>query len=164
MAWPPATYDHHWTCLKMRAREGETKSYWKRKVLMFYLLGKKLNPSGRGWQPPPLPLRLILAGMPCLPSNLRVGEDVWTQCTLSHPKIYNNLLIMMMMMMMMMIVIAENHVRAKHVYPSFTSIHPIKYGYDVSVRSPVRTDTGGGGKEVRSQPVAEGVCYSCGEI
>ena len=71
---------------------------------------------------------------------------------------------MMMMMMMMMIVIAENHARAKHVYPSFTSIHPIKYGYDVSVRSPVRTDAGGGGKQVRSQPVAGGVCYSCGEI
>ena len=36
-----------------------------------------------------------------------------------------------------------------------TSIHPIKFGYDVSVRSPVRTDAGGGERESGVNPSGE---------
>ena len=36
-----------------------------------------------------------------------------------------------------------------------TSIHPIKFGYDVCVRSPVRTDAGGGERESGVNPLGE---------
>ena len=62
------------------------------------------------------------------------------------------------MMMIIIIIIAELHAREARL-----SIQE-KFGYDVSVRSPVRTDAGGGGEGVRSQPVEGGVCYSWGEI
>ena len=35
------------------------------------------------------------------------------------------------------------------------SIHTRKFGYDVSVRSPVRTDAGGGGRESEVSPSGE---------
>ena len=59
-----------------------------------------------------------------------------------------------MMMIIIIIIIAELHAREARL-----SIQE-KFGYDVSVRSPVRTDAGGGGKGVRSQPVGGAVCYS----
>ena len=130
LACPPATYDvisrnhRHWPSLNfsqnVRSRGINEK---------FYRLRKKLNPSERGWQPSPPPFNICWNEFKCLPSNLRAGVDVWTQYTLSHLKIYNNLLIIMMM--------RTTRTRS-------TSIHPIKFGYDVSVRSPVRTDAGGG--------------------
>ena len=58
------------------------------------------------------------------------------------------------MMTIIIIIIAELHAREARL-----SIQE-KFGYDVSVRSPVRTDAGGVGKGVRSQPVGRGVCYS----
>ena len=58
------------------------------------------------------------------------------------------------MMIIIIIIIAELHAREARL-----SIQE-KFGYDVSVRSPVRTDAVGGGKGVRSQPVGGGVCYS----
>ena len=61
-----------------------------------------------------------------------------------------------MMMMIIIIIIAELHAREARQCLSIQE----KFGYDVSVRSPVRTDAGGGGKGVRSQPVGGGVCYS----
>ena len=48
---------------------------------------------------------------------------------------------MMMMMIIIIIIIAELHAREARL-----SIQE-KFGYDVSVRSPVRTDAGGGGRE-----------------
>ena len=57
-------------------------------------------------------------------------------------------------MMIIIIIIAELHAREARL-----SIQE-KFVDDVSVRSPVRTDAGGGGKGVRSQPVGGGVCYS----
>ena len=57
-------------------------------------------------------------------------------------------------MMIIIIIIAELHAREARLFIQE------KFGYDVSVRSPVRTDAGGGGKGVRSQPVGGGVCYS----
>ena len=60
----------------------------------------------------------------------------------------------MMMIIIIIIIIAELYAREARL-----SIQE-KFGYYVSVRSPVRTDAGGGGKGVRSQPVGGGVCYS----
>ena len=141
LACPPATYDvisrnhRHWPSLNfsqnVRSRGINEK---------FYRLGKKLNPSERGWQPSPPPFNICWNEFKCLPSNLRAGVDVWTQYTLSHLKIYNNLLIIMMM--------RTTRTRS-------TSIHPIKFGYDVSVRSPVRTDAGGGERESGVNPLGE---------
>ena len=59
-----------------------------------------------------------------------------------------------MIIIIIIIIIAELHAREARL-----SIQE-KFVYDVSVRSPVRTDAGGGGKGVRSQPVGGGVCYS----
>ena len=61
---------------------------------------------------------------------------------------------MMMIIIIIIIIIAELHAREARL-----SIQE-KFVYDVSVRSPVRTDAGGGGKGVRSQSVGGGVCYS----
>ena len=36
-----------------------------------------------------------------------------------------------------------------------SSILPIKFGYDVSVRTPVRTEAGGGGRESQVGPLGE---------
>ena len=36
-----------------------------------------------------------------------------------------------------------------------SSIHPRKFGYDVSVRTPVRTEAGGGGRESQVGPLGE---------
>ena len=36
-----------------------------------------------------------------------------------------------------------------------SSIHPRKFGYDVRVRTPVRTDAGGGGRESQVSPLGE---------
>ena len=79
-----------------------------------------------------------------------------TQYTLSHVKIRNFLIynIFLIMMMIIIIIIAELHAREARL-----SIQE-KFGYYVSVRSPVRTDAGGGGKGVRGQSVGGGVCYS----
>ena len=57
-------------------------------------------------------------------------------------------------MMITIIIIAELHAREVRL-----SIQE-KFGYYVSVRSPVRTDAWGGGKGVRGQSVGGGVCYS----
>ena len=57
-------------------------------------------------------------------------------------------------MMIIIIIIAELHAREARL-----SIQE-KFGYYVSVRSPVRTDAGGGGEGVRGQSVGGGVCYS----
>ena len=64
VAWPPATYDvisrnhSNWPSLNLsqNVREGWTNSYWKRQVLMFYPLGKKLGKTVVGWHPAPHPL------------------------------------------------------------------------------------------------------------
>ena len=65
MAWSLATYDdisrnrRNWPLLNLsqKVRHGWTNSYWKRQVLMFYPLGKKLRKTLRGWwHPPPPPL------------------------------------------------------------------------------------------------------------
>ena len=61
MAWPPTTYDvitcNHcnWPSLNLsqNAREGWTNSYWKRRVLTFYPLGKNSEkPYDGGIHPP----------------------------------------------------------------------------------------------------------------
>ena len=61
MAWPPATYDiishnHNiWPSLNLcqNGHEGWTNRYWKRQVLMFYPLGKKLWKTLEGHPPRP---------------------------------------------------------------------------------------------------------------
>ena len=67
MTWPPATYDvisqNHSNCLSLSSSQNVCKgwmnSYWKRQVLMFYPLGKKLKKPSRGagkcHTPPPPP-------------------------------------------------------------------------------------------------------------
>ena len=135
---------------------------------MFYRVGKNSTPSGVATTPSPLRVNTYWNEFKCLPSNLRAGVDLWTQYTLSHLKIrnfliYNNFLIMMIMIIIIIIIIINNNNSGAPRVRS-TSIHPRKFGFDVSVRSPVRTDEGGGAKGVRSQPVGGWVCYSWGEI
>ena len=56
MAWPPATYDvishnhSNWPSLNLsqNVREGWTSRYWKRQVMMFYLLQKTQKNIGWG--------------------------------------------------------------------------------------------------------------------
>ena len=63
LAWPSATYDvisrnqSNWPSLNLsqNVREGWTNSYWKRQVLMFYPLGRKLRKTLWGWDPLPPP-------------------------------------------------------------------------------------------------------------
>ena len=45
-----------------------------------------------------------------------------------------------------------------------SSILPRKFGYDVSVRTPVRTEAGGGGKESQVGPLGEEYVSMWGEI
>ena len=60
MAWPPATYNvvcrnlSKWPSLNLskNLREGWMNSYWKRQVLVFYPLGKKLRKTLGRWHPP----------------------------------------------------------------------------------------------------------------
>ena len=60
MAWPPATHDfvsrndRKWPSLNLsqNLREGWTNSYWKRQVLVFHPLGKKLRKTLGRWHPP----------------------------------------------------------------------------------------------------------------
>ena len=60
MAWPPATHDfvsrndRKWPSLNLsqNLREGLTNSYWKRQVLVFHPLGKKLRKTLGRWHPP----------------------------------------------------------------------------------------------------------------
>ena len=56
---------------------------------------------------------------------------------------------MMMIIIIILIIIAELHAREARL-----SIQE-KFGYDVSVRSPVRTDAGGGGRESEVSPSGE---------
>ena len=82
MARPPATYDviscnhSYWPSLNLsqNVRKGWTTSHWKRQVLMFYPLRKKLSKTLEGWHPTPLPPLLYVRG---LNPRGRGGAEKW---------------------------------------------------------------------------------------
>ena len=121
---------------------------------MFHRVGKNSTPSGVATTPSPLRVNTYWNEFKCLPSNLRARVDLWTQYILSHLKIRNFLIYNIFFNNDDD---NNNNTNNNSGAPRArgTSIHPRKFGNDVSVRSPVRTDVGGGGEGVRSQPIGE---------
>ena len=124
---------------------------------MFYRVGKNSTPSGVATTPSPLRVNTYWNEFKCLPSNLRAGVDLWTQYTLSHLKIRNLLIYNIFFNNEDDNNNNNNNNNNNSGAPRArsTSIYPRKFGYDVSVRSPVRTDAGEGGRESEVNPSGE---------